>query len=53
MAVAMIQIELKFKANGRIIKDLEAHLWTFGADGQVTRFRHLVDTKAFADAVAA
>jgi uncharacterized protein len=25
-------------------KDQEMHLWTFGADGKVTRFRHYTDT---------
>jgi uncharacterized protein len=26
------------------LADEELHLWTFGADGEVTRFRHYVDT---------
>jgi hypothetical protein len=32
--------------------DLEAHLRTFGDDGQVTRMRHLVDSQQFALAAA-
>lgn len=43
-----IAIELVHKASGRRIRDLEAHLWTFGADGLVARFRHLVDTRQYA-----
>lgn len=43
-----IQLELIVKANRNRIRDLEAHLWTFGADGLVTRFRHLCDTRQFA-----
>jgi ketosteroid isomerase-like protein len=30
--------------NGTHLRDEEFHLWTFGADGKVTRFRHYVDT---------
>jgi ketosteroid isomerase-like protein len=41
---ATIGIELAAKATGKPIRDLELHLWTFGADGKVTRFKHLVDT---------
>jgi uncharacterized protein len=43
-----VQIELRVKANGKVIRDLELHLFTFGADGLVTRFRHFVDTHQFA-----
>lgn len=53
MVAVPVAIELRYKPNGRIIRDLEAHLWTFGADGQVTRFRHLVDTHQFALATGA
>jgi ketosteroid isomerase-like protein len=41
---AVIRIELTPKATGRTILDLELHLWTFGADGKVVQFKHLVDT---------
>ena len=30
--------------NGRRLADEELHLWSFNADGKVTRFRHYVDT---------
>lgn len=50
MVAVPIRIELRVKATGKVIKDLEAHLWTFGADGLVTRMRHLVDTRQFAEA---
>jgi len=39
-----IQIEARIKNNGRMIRELEMHLWTFDKDQRVTRFRHLVDT---------
>ena len=29
---------------GRSFRDEEMHLWTFGEDGRVIRFRHYVDT---------
>ncbi len=48
--VALIRIELEVKATGKRFKDLEAHLWTFGADGKVTAFRHLTDTRQLAAA---
>lgn len=41
---AVIAVELASKATGRAIRDLEMHLWTFGADGKVVRFRHFADT---------
>ncbi len=48
-----IDIELVVKLTGRRIRDLELHLWTFGANGLATRFRHLVDTLQFANATRA
>ena len=47
-----IQLELRLKANGRIFRDLELHLFTFGADGKVARFRHFVDTHQLASVAA-
>ncbi|WP_342361547.1 nuclear transport factor 2 family protein [Terrarubrum flagellatum] len=52
MIAVPIQIELVHKATGRRVRDCEAHLWTFGADGLVTRFRHLVDTRQYAALMA-
>jgi ketosteroid isomerase-like protein len=46
-----IHVELRVKASGKRIKDLEAHLWTFGADGMITRMRHLADTQQFVSAL--
>ena len=44
MVAVPVHIELIVKANGKRIRDLEMHLWTFDSDGRVSRFRHLVDT---------
>jgi ketosteroid isomerase-like protein len=52
MVFVPVRIELRVRATGRIIRDLEAHLWTFAADGKVSRFRHFVDTQQFALATA-
>jgi hypothetical protein len=38
---------------GKTFVDYEAHVWTFGPDGTVTTFVHLVDRKAHADAAFA
>ena len=45
-----IHLELRVKKTGKIIKDLEMHLWTFGDDGLVKRMRHLTDTRQFSQA---
>jgi ketosteroid isomerase-like protein len=37
-------IELTARESGVRVHDEEIHLWTFGPDGRVTRFRHVVDT---------
>jgi uncharacterized protein len=50
MVAVPIEIELIVKATGKSIRDLEMHLWTYGADGRVSRFRHLVDTLQLAEA---
>ena len=49
--VAVIDIELTVKATGATIRDEELHLWTFGPDGKVTAFRHVVDTAQHVAAV--
>ena len=46
--VALIHVHLRHKATGRAYKDLEGHLWSFGPDGLVARFRHLADTRQLA-----
>jgi len=48
MVAVPLRVELTVRATGRKVRDLEVHLWTFGADGKVTRFRHVVDTQQFA-----
>lgn len=53
MVAVPIDIELVVKLTGRHIRDLELHLWTFGANGLVTHFRHLADTLQVANATRA
>jgi ketosteroid isomerase-like protein len=48
MVAALIHVELRHRESGRTFRDLECHLWTFGPDGLVRRFRHFVDTRQFA-----
>jgi hypothetical protein len=43
--VALIDVDLTVKATGkRVTEEDEIHLWRFGPDGNVVRFRHGVDT---------
>lgn len=42
--VALIRLEARVRATGRLIEDFEGHVWTFDAAGKVQAFRHLVDT---------
>ena len=45
LVVALFALEATVKATGRrIVEDDEVHIWYFGADGKVTRFRHRVDS---------
>jgi ketosteroid isomerase-like protein len=44
MAAAVIHVQIAVRATGRIINDVELHLWTFDTQGKVARFRHVVDT---------
>ena len=37
-------IDCTYGATGLRVRDEELHLWTFGADDKLTRFRHYVDT---------
>lgn len=50
--VAVIRLGATARKSGIAVNDLEAHLWTFGADGRVTGFRHLCDTRQFERALA-
>jgi ketosteroid isomerase-like protein len=42
--VATVLVDATWKETGVRMRDEEIHLWTFGADGKVTRFRHYCDT---------
>lgn len=42
---AIITIEARIRSTGKFFKDYEVHVWTFGADGKVSAFRHVVDTR--------
>lgn len=44
VVVALIDVRLRHRQSGRVVGDLEAHLWSFDAHGKVARFRHLLDT---------
>ncbi|HJQ55983.1 MAG TPA: nuclear transport factor 2 family protein [Vineibacter sp.] len=48
MVSVPIQVELVYRPNGGRYRDLEMHLWTFGADGLARRFRHFADTQQLA-----
>jgi len=37
---------------GRTVEDDEWHIWTFGPDGPVVEFRHLLDTRQAARRLA-
>lgn len=43
-AAAEVVIDFTVPSTGVRIRDEEMHLWSFGADGKVVRFRHYVDT---------
>jgi uncharacterized protein len=40
----VVAIDLTVLATGARFQDEEVHLWTFGADGRVTGYRHVPDT---------
>jgi len=43
---AVVRVGHTHKGTGKTFADLEMHLWGFDARGQVTRFRHFVDSHA-------
>ena len=47
---AIIRVGARNAATSRRIDDYEVHVWTFGADGRVTRFAHVVDRHAHVSA---
>lgn len=45
IVVSLCALDATVRATGRrIVEDDEVHIWYFGADGKVTRFRHRADT---------
>jgi ketosteroid isomerase-like protein len=45
VAVALVDVEAVAKVTGRpIAEEDEIHLWRFGANGKIVRFRHGVDS---------
>jgi uncharacterized protein len=50
MVVAIVRVAGTFKPTGKSLADYEAHVWTFNARGQVSRFKHLIDTHAHIEA---
>jgi ketosteroid isomerase-like protein len=45
VVVALIDVEFTVKATGaRVAEEDEIHVWRFGPDGKVIRFRHGADT---------
>lgn len=50
MVAVPVRLQATVRATGGRIEDLEMHLWTFGADGKATAFRHICDTRQFAAA---
>jgi hypothetical protein len=45
VVVALVDLEGVAKGTGRVVREEdEIHLWRFGADGLVARFKHGVDT---------
>ena len=43
--IALVDLEAVVTATGKtFVEEDEAHIWHFGADGMVSRFRHRVDT---------
>lgn len=42
-----IDVKVNVKSTGKSVEALEIHLWTFGADGKITRFFHCIDRHAF------
>ncbi|MBI5279865.1 MAG: nuclear transport factor 2 family protein [Burkholderiales bacterium] len=41
---AEVLIDCTYRSTGVRLRDEELHLWTFGDDGKVQRFRHYLDT---------
>lgn len=44
VVLARFLIEFTSRTTGRNVVDEEVHVWEFGPDGKVARFRHVIDT---------
>lgn len=42
--VAVVRITHRHRRTDKVFRDIELHLWTLDDRGQVTAFRHMVDT---------
>ncbi len=42
----VIDLEIEVRRTGRRLRELEMHLFTFGREGRVTRFAHVLDRHA-------
>jgi ketosteroid isomerase-like protein len=42
----VLDVALEVKSSGRAVAEQEIHLWTFGPDGKVVRFAHVIDRHA-------
>lgn len=52
LVVALIDIDLRVKATGRVIAERdEPHVWRFDESGRVASFRHASDTLAHTNAI--
>lgn len=50
--IALLDVDAVVKASGKELSEVdEIHLWRFGDDGKVARFRHGVDTAKHANAL--
>jgi uncharacterized protein len=47
---AVIEYDLTVKATGKRVVDEEIHLYEFGSDGEISAFRHVLDTAKAIDA---
>ena len=53
MVAAVIELDATVVATGERFRDVEVHVWSFGADGRVREFRHVVDTAKHVEAMTA
>jgi ketosteroid isomerase-like protein len=53
MVAAVVDLDATVVATGERFRDVEIHLWSLGADGRVTEFRHVVDTAKHVEALTA